>query len=98
VAERSAHLRDKNGRLSQTPEMKTGEYPGGSEAQVTGRRASLGLASRENWGCVPDRFDDQSFDGITTNYKLAKVIFGFGINCQNGTKIPGLVESPQSEC
>jgi hypothetical protein len=49
----------------------------------------LGLASTENRGHVPNPLDDQSLDQKRTNYNLAKVISGFGINCQNRDEISG---------
>jgi hypothetical protein len=42
--------------------MKTREYPKRSEEPVNRWKSLIGLAFRENWGCVPDRFDDQFMD------------------------------------
>jgi hypothetical protein len=71
---------EKNGRESQTSEMKKMQCNRRISRETNDRNASLGLASRGNRGPVPNPFDDQSLDQKGTNYNLAKVISGFGIN------------------
>jgi hypothetical protein len=45
-----------------------------------GQEGLIKIGFQRNWGCVPDSGDDPSGDGKGSNYNLAKVKTGFGIN------------------
>ena len=74
-------------------ENAVSEY--GSAEAVNGSNASLGLAFREIGNAFLVHVMSHSGDGKGSNYDLANVKTGFGINSSKCNEIPGLVVTPQ---